>query len=148
MRALLPLTVLGVLLPVAATAGLVVGDRSEEHGSLTDHEFAVAFDIARTKADDEDASVRIAFARASDGTRRQSNTGSYCSSGRLLRIKLVGEFPRIVTTGPLGAPQDADSTVHAVVLTADAETEQVCLIGVQVGEVAPPRSDDTVLFED
>jgi hypothetical protein len=155
MRQFLPLTVLGVLLAAAATAGLVASESSAHHGSLTDHEFAVAVEIARTETTKQiydDASISIATARAFDGTRSQSNTGHECLSGRLLQIELVGDFPHIVTTGEPVDPRDPgpppDFTVHAVVVTADPETKQVCLIGVQVGEIRPPKPGDAILFNE
>lgn len=155
MRQFLPLAVLGLLTTAGATAGLVAGDSSTHQGSLTDHEFAVAVEIARTETTKQiydDASIRIATARAFDGTRSQSNTGHQCLSGRLLQIKLVGDFPKIVTTGNPIDPRDPgpppDFTVHAVVVTADPETKQVCLIGVQVGEPRPPKPGDAILFTD
>ncbi|WP_344156522.1 hypothetical protein [Nocardioides koreensis] len=69
------------------------------------------------------------------------NLGVACESDRLLHIRLIGTFPHIVTTGhppdPHSTSAPEDLTVHAVLLTADAESGRACLVGVQTGEVAP-----------
>jgi hypothetical protein len=87
----------------------------------------------------KDATIASASFTVSDGTLTQSNTGHVCDSGRLLRIRLIGNFPHIVTTGPYpGETTTAqDTIVGAVLLTAEYETGKVCLVGVATGEVAP-----------
>lgn len=74
-----------------------------------------------------------------NGTVTNSNIGYPCMSGRLLNIKLIGDFPHIATSPipPQPGATPPDATVHAVVLTADAKTGRACLVGVQTGEVAP-----------
>lgn len=147
----LPLAVLSLLTGGAMWAGLAVDGPAIQQGSLTDDEFSFASDIARTetkKLAESEGDVSSAFATITHGTRPQSNTGHACLSRRLLTVTLVGTFPEIVTTGPSpGDPINGDYTVHAVVLTADPQTEEVCEIGVRVGNVAPPEASDAILFK-
>ncbi|WP_248581251.1 hypothetical protein [Nocardioides sp. InS609-2] len=85
---------------------------------------------------DQGASVSNASAIAQSGKVADSNTGQPCTSGRVLQIKLIGNFPHTVTTGhpvPPGSPAP-DSTVRAMIITADAKSGRACLIGVQTGE--------------
>lgn len=108
------------------------------HRALSKSEVALAVSSAKGFISRENASVTSATAITAQGTVSDSNTSGQCLSGRLLRIRLIGTFPKIVTTGlPLetGAPQDF--TVRAVDLTADATTGSVCLIAVQTGHVTP-----------
>ena len=60
-----------------------------------------------------------------------TNAGPPCNSGRLLHIKLIGTFPRIVHGGLAGAP--TYSPVSAVVVTADPVSGKPCLITVETG---------------
>jgi hypothetical protein len=117
------------------------------HGSLTDHEFAVAVDIARREADRTARSITSATATVGQGTVTDSNTGHKCASGTVLHIKLIGEFnvgiAGAVLPGNTAAPQDI--TVHAMLITADPESGEECLISVQVGNVTPDPGA-TVLF--
>ena len=110
------------------------------HGSLTDHEFNVAVTVARAEAQKEAAVLTSATATISDGTVMDSNVGSACTSGKLLHIKLVGTFPRIVTTGratDMPGAQPWNEPVGAVLITADPDSGKACLISVQVGPQTP-----------
>ena len=124
-------------LPVVLTA------ESVPDGTIADRERTLAERIVRQELTEErqkDATIDSASFTVSDGTVNESNTGHVCDSGRLLRIRLIGEFPHIVTTGiyPLEGTETAqDTTVRAVLLTADYQTGKVCLVGVGTGEVAP-----------
>ncbi len=83
--------------------------------------------------------VTSATVTVSNGKVTDPNTGYLCTSGRLLNIRLFGDFVHIAFSHPFvqpGAPQ-SDFTVHAELLTADAKTGRPCLIGVQIGKVAP-----------
>ena len=107
--------------------------------ALTDKEYAFARDLARSeilrlKDVVTSATVTVGYGKVID-----SNTGYPCTSGRLLHIKLIGDFVHIAISHPAvqpGAPQP-DFTVHAELLDADAKTGRPCLIGVQTGKVAP-----------
>jgi hypothetical protein len=114
---------------------------SGNHGELTDQEYASAVDLARQEVREDDASISSATVTVGRGTVTDSNLGYSCESGRLLHVKLIGAFSHIATPGH---PQDPESTaapedftVHAVLLTADAESGRACLKGVQTGAVAP-----------
>lgn len=82
------------------------------------------------------AVVTSVSADARPGKVAQSNTGHPCSSGRELRMRLIGYFPEITTAGhpvPPGAPVP-DTSVRAVDLTVDARSGITCLIGVMTAE--------------
>lgn len=114
-----------------------------DHGSLSDHEFAVAVDIARQQADKTAISITSATATVGIGTVAESNTGHPCTSGTLLHIKLIGEFN--IQHG--GSPDDSGhyDPVSAVLITADPDSGDACLITVQTGDVAPDPGA-TILF--
>ena len=108
-------------------------------GSLTDRELALAQEGVRQETSDEaldDAILESASVTVGPGRVRMSNTGHPCNPGRLLRIRLIGTFPHILTTGNPGATAD-EMTVRAVLLTADAVSGQTCLIGVMTGHPTP-----------
>jgi hypothetical protein len=109
--------------------------------SLSDGDIATAVAIAHDVIADQGATVTSATVISRLGTLRQSNTGHPCTSGRELRIKLIGDFPHTVTTGHPVDPgeQVADFTVRAVLITADPATGLACLIGVQTAENGEPR---------
>jgi hypothetical protein len=114
---------------------------SGTHGELTDQEYASAVDLARQEVREDDASISSATVTVGHGRVTDSNLGYSCESGRLLHVKLIGTFPHIATTGHPQDPESAaapeDFTLHAVLLTADAESGRACLKGVQTGAVAP-----------
>jgi hypothetical protein len=116
---------------------------SQNTASPTDQELALARVLLGQELREErqqDTTLKSVSVSAEAGRVKQPNTGYACDSGRLLHIKLIGDFPRIGTTGnPLvpGTTTPEDFTVHAVLLTADPKTEHVCLIGVQTGDVEP-----------
>ena len=114
--------------------------------ALTDKEYAFARDLARSEIRKESAVLISATVTVGYGKVFDLNIGYPCTSGRLLQIKLIGDFPHTVTTGlPMipGAPTP-DFTVHAVNLTADAKTGRPCLISVQTGEVAPASGAESL----
>lgn len=109
--------------------------------SLSQDDVTKAVAVARQVIADQGATVSSASAIARSGTTEESNTGYPCTSGRELQIKLIGTFPHAVTTGaggPTGSPA-SDSTVRAMIITADAASGRACLISVQTGNgaVAP-----------
>lgn len=109
------------------------------NSALTDQEYAFARDLARSEIRREDAVLTSATVTVGYGKVIDSNFGYPCTSGRLLQIKLIGDFPHIATGGRAVQPGASfpDMTVNAVNLTADAKTGRPCLIGVQIGKVAP-----------
>ena len=107
--------------------------------ALTDKEYVSARELVRSEIRKEGAVLTSATVRVGYGTVFDSNVGYPCTSGRLLHIKLIGEFPHITTGGLAVQPGTPlpDMTVRAVNLTTDAKTGRPCLIGVQTGKVAP-----------
>ena len=116
--------------------GSVSGQARLQSLKPSGREYEAALAAARREIAREAASVTSASFRVVDGTVHDSK----CVSGRLLKIKLIGTFPHVVTSGyPVspGTSPEPDFTVHAVVMTADAATSHVCVRGVQTGEVVP-----------
>lgn len=107
--------------------------------ALTNKEYAFARELVRSEIRQQGLIVSSATVTVGYGRVIDSNIGYPCTSGQLLEIKLIGDFSHIaISPFPVqpGAPLP-DVTVHAVNLTADAETGRPCLIGVQIGKVAP-----------
>jgi hypothetical protein len=140
-RSPLVTVVLLALLVACSSAKNPDATPEEASASLSQDEVAKAGAVAREVIADQGASVDSASVTARSGTVEDSNTGHPCTSGRELRIKLIGDFPHTVTTGhPVkpGKPQP-DFTVRAMVITADAESGIACLIGVQTAENGEPK---------
>jgi hypothetical protein len=117
------------------------------HGALNARDFETAKNIALREAERSARSLSSATATRSAGTVTDSNTGHQCTSGSVLHIKLIGTF-NIVTGGhplPSGSANADDLEVHGVLITADPNTAQTCLISVQTGTVEPDPGA-TVLF--
>jgi hypothetical protein len=105
------------------------------HGSLSDHDFAVAVAVARAEADKESAVLTSATTTVGEGTETLANAGPPCTSGKLLHIKLIGTFPRIGHGGLAG--ETTYSPVTVVLITADPVSGKPCLIGVNTGAQSP-----------
>ena len=117
------------------------------HGSLSDHDFTVAVDVARAEADKESAVLTSATATIGDGTVTNPNAGPPCTSGQLLHIKLIGTFPHIVTGGqPTDMPGANNDPVSDVLITADRISGKPCDISVETGTSAPGPGA-TLLFD-
>jgi hypothetical protein len=115
----------------------------ESSPRLTDDEFEAALAVARKQAASQARQVTLATATVIEGTPTvPSNTGTACSSGRLLNISLFGTF-NIVTGGMAGNPNGGEVT--ELDMTADAVTGRPCVIEVATGTPTPDRSA-TVLF--
>lgn len=119
------------------------GGNSTADEALTNGELAKAAAVARQKVASEDATITSATVTVRRGTVTDSNTGTSCTSGRLLNIKLIGSFPHIGTTGHPVSPGEPspDFTVGAVLITADARSGKACLIGVQTREHGEPQPE-------
>jgi hypothetical protein len=104
-------------------------------GSLTDHDYGVAVAVVRAEVAKESAVLTSASASIGDGTVTDTNAGRPCMSGKLLHIKLIGRFPRIVHGGVAGEP--TYSPVSAVLVTADPVSGKPCLVGVETGTARP-----------
>lgn len=113
---------------------------------LTAQEYALARDLVRSEIRREGAILTSATVTVVYANMIDSNIGYRCPSGRLLQIKLIGDFPHTITDGHVIRPGDPtpDFTVHAEVLTAGAKTGSPCLMGVQTGKVAPESGAESL----
>jgi hypothetical protein len=125
----------------SSAAGTGGGSSSPDHGTLSDREFAVAYDLARAEVDKAAKSITSATATVGPGIETENNVGPPCTSGTLLHIKLIGAW-NIVHGGLAGRPYEPVSTV---LVTADPESGKPCLLSVQTGQQEPDRGA-TVLF--
>lgn len=137
MKRVLVSLVLLALLVACSSAEAPQASPNASEPSLTQDEVAKAVAIAKQVIADQSATVSSASAIARAGTTEDTNTGYPCTSGRELQIKLIGTFPHTVTTGggPTGSPA-SESTVRAMIITADAASGRACLIRVQTGDGA------------
>lgn len=107
---------------------------------LTNQEYDFARALVRSEIHRLKDVVTSATVTVVDATTIDSNIGYRCPSGRLLQIKLIGDFAHIAVSPMANLRPSAptpDITVHAVNLTAGAKTGVTCLMGVQIGKVAP-----------
>ena len=116
-------------------------DETAPTSSLSQDDIAKAETLVRDIIADQDAAVTSASVIARSGRVLGGNTGHPCTSGRELKIKLIGDFPHISTTGhPVKAGSaPPDFTVRAMVIIADAESGRACLICVQTAENGEPK---------
>ena len=112
-------------------------------GGLTSRELALARDLARAELKIQKATITSATVTVDNRVIDSSNTGYVCKTSRILHIKLIGTFPRIVLNPIAGNP---GATVHALNIAADAMNRRACLIGVQTGNVHPARGAATLLL--
>jgi len=102
-----------------------VSNSSPAHGSLADHDYALAVAVARAEVNKyPGTTLTSATVTIDDGTVTDPNYGPPCTSGKLLHIKLIGTFPYI-THGALGGQQVPDP-ITAVLITADAVSGAPC----------------------
>jgi len=121
------------------TAAPLMSPTKHSDSALTYQEYDLARALVRSEIRRLKDVVTNATVTVVDATTIDSAIGYRCPSGRLLQIKLIGDFVHIaVSPMPIqpGAPTP-DITVHAVNLTAGAKTGLTCLIGVQTGKVSP-----------
>jgi hypothetical protein len=119
--------------------------RTADHGPLSDREYEVAVQAAQEQADKFADTVTSATASIGQGTEA-GNLGADCTSGTLIHITIIGTFHGIdISPPPVGeGSPDPDLTPSALVITADPESGQACLLGVRSGEVTP-RPDAVTL---
>jgi hypothetical protein len=121
-----------------------------DHGSLSQQDFETAKRVALREAEESARSVASATATRSAGTVTDSNTGHQCTSGAVLNIRLIGAFNIVHGFVPAGVDRSAgapNDDVHGVLITADPDSGQMCLISVQTGQIQPDPGA-TVLFTD
>jgi hypothetical protein len=116
-----------------------VGDPAD-YGPLSSSQYAAAVAIAQHEVDQEGAHLTSATAVIRPGTVHRSNRGGSCTSGREIRIRLIGRFPHLRANPPPRAPS---GPVASVGITADASSGQACLLRVGKAHVDPyARSAD------
>ena len=84
--------------------------------------------------DQQGNKVTSATIAVAPGTVTNSNTGYQCTSGSVLNIVLNGTFPGIGVAPQVGA---TDTTVRAVLITADGRSGRKCLQGVSTAVQDP-----------
>jgi hypothetical protein len=141
-RALIVIAALG--LAVAGCSNDGQNSSSQDTGGLTRQQYAAAVNVARHEVENQDAKVTSATAvlKHNAGKNAPSNTGTKCTGDQVLRVRLIGTFPHIVTTG---TPGHGGGRATEVDIKADPESENACLIGVRTGEVPRPEPGATVL---
>jgi hypothetical protein len=124
------------LVLVVAGAVLVIQHRQDhggptsDRGSLTSDQYDTAVRLARSEIEQNHATVTVAVADVVQGRIRTPNLSTACTSGHLLVLHLVGEFPKIVVSPAPGAPTGPEEWVT---VKADPTTGEACLIGVSFG---------------
>ncbi|MDQ1680289.1 MAG: hypothetical protein QOI42_1148 [Frankiaceae bacterium] len=101
----------------------------------------MAVAVARAEADKESAALTSATATIGDGTVTDTNAGPPCTSGKLLHIKLIGTFPRLVDRSLGDQPTPRVMKVSAVQITADPVSGKPCMIGVEANEAGTSTPD-------
>jgi hypothetical protein len=107
---------------------------ASEYGPLTAAQYSAAVAVARHEIDRERAKITSVTAVLHRGTVHQPNQPGTCTSGREVRIRLVGRFPHIAVGGAAGAP---GGSVTEVDITTDAVSGRACLLGVGTGKATP-----------
>jgi hypothetical protein len=116
-----------------------VGDPAD-FGPLTSSQYAAAVAIVQHEVDREGAHLTSATAVIRPGKVHRSNLGGSCTSGREIRIRLIGRFPHIQADRRRGAPR---RPVTSVGIIADASSGRACLLGVRNAHADPyARSAD------
>jgi hypothetical protein len=115
-------------------------------GSLTRAEYDAAVDLARHEVETQDAKVTSATVvlKANAGQDAESNTGHPCTGKQVLKVRLIGDFPHIVTSGgpPGGDPNGG--TVTEVDIKAELDGT-ACLVGVSTNPQPTAEPGATVL---
>jgi hypothetical protein len=114
---------------------------SSTRGPLTEEQYAAAVRVAQQEVDQQKPSrLTSATAVLKPGNVRRPNMADACHSGQVVKIRLVGRFPRIATGGLAGGgPQRGSGRVTLVGITTDATSGRACLLGVGTGRSAPYR---------
>jgi hypothetical protein len=123
------------LLVVASIGGALAlhhqkAREAADRGMLTPSEYDKAVVIARSTKAAEHGTVIAAVAYVIAGKVRNPNIPGECSSGHVLVVSLVGDFPGVNVSPPPGAPTGPDMWVS---VKADPATGETCLEGVSLG---------------
>ncbi len=115
--------------PTAAIASASVST----YGDLSNDQYDAAVALARQEVARDGATITSATATLTSGTVEDTNLPGTCTSGKLLNIKLIGTDFAISVGGTPGG----DTTVSGVLLTADADSGEACMLAVKTGAVSP-----------
>lgn len=119
-------------------------DHATAHAGLSDQEYAAAMKAAHQVQATVTGTFVSATATAGPGRVRESNTGHICTSGHVVRVRLIWMAGASFTHGGVvGAPPDGPR--QALIVTADPVTGQPCLIGASYSHVQP-RPGETFLY--
>jgi hypothetical protein len=148
-RAALALGIL-VVVGLAADAWVALGRDTTAapdaaHPRLTELEYTAAMKAAHQVQGTVKGTFVSATATAGPGRVRQSNTGHPCTSGRVVRVRLIWMAGASFMHGGFAGPGPPDGPRQALSVTADAATGQPCLIGASYSHVAP-RPGETFLY--
>jgi hypothetical protein len=150
-----PAAIVAILLAVGliAAAALITHHQhthrvsASDRGSLTPAQYRTALTVARHEiaretenAGGNKPAVTQAVATVVPGNVKQTNLAGTCTSGQLVVVDLVGQFPGIAvgggpTSGPEAAPTGPDEWV---VVKADEHSGDACLMGVSLGRFSVP----------
>jgi hypothetical protein len=137
----LGVVIVSALVLVAAGAVLLIQHRHDDdviasdRGALSSDQYDTAIRLARSEIAKDHAMVSMAVAYVVAGKIRTPNLSTGCTSGRLLVLSLVGEFPNINVSPAPGAPTGPDMWVT---VKADPTSGEACLAGVSLGRFTAP----------
>jgi hypothetical protein len=127
---------LGLVVVASVLAVVLIHHQREQdreatnRGALTTAEYARAVEIAQSEIKKDHATVSQAVAYVVEGRLQSQNLPGTCTSGRLLVVSLVGDFPTIGVSPDPDAPSGPDMWVT---VKADPATGDECLAGVSLG---------------
>jgi hypothetical protein len=124
-----------LLLGAGATHNPAVGDPAD-YGPLSAEQYAAAVRIARADLAHDHGKLTSATAIVTKGRVKQSDGHGACTSGRVLKVQLIGHFRHLAVSVAPGRPTGPD---QAVVSVADAATGRACIVGVRLGHLSPYR---------
>jgi hypothetical protein len=140
--------VAGMLMASAGVVGAQMMRADARHGSsddrqLTQAQYDAAVRIARHQVTHLHPRLTGASAIVRSGTVTRPNLSGSCTSGTVIKIRLVGHDFRVATGGRGDGKQEP---VTSVEVTGDATSGRACLIEVVTGPPSPPyRSGDDLL---
>jgi hypothetical protein len=141
-RALASLAIL-LLLAACSSAPAAKVAPKPSGATLSRNQISKAEAIVRHAIASPEALVLSATVIERSGPVGNSSTGNPCSSGGRLRIKLIGDFPRVLFSELPGTPGPREDFT-ALVITADAESGQPCRLKALTG-VQKPQPGGTPL---
>lgn len=109
-----------------------------EDGRLTQAQYDAAVRVARHQVRTLHPQLTSATAVVRRGTVTQPNMSGSCTSGMVVKIRLVGDGFRTVTGGLAGGKS---RSVTSVEITADPDSGRPCLLSVGTGRPPPAFRD-------